>query len=236
MTKRFALLLLVISFFVLSFAQISVRSDSLKQNCMICSEIGESSQPKQTINIGCKLSCNSWTPIIVMNGILSEKSELKNINPDDIKSITVLKGPALGCYGPASKFGVIVIETKTFDKLVLKSNRKMMIRSGSLVKYSKKIINSKKNFNNDVKMKIYPNPLRGSQSLNINFISKKEERVQINLFTLEGKLIKSLIIAAIKGENKFQFPNETNLPAATYLVQVMNKSGVVIFSEKLVVQ
>lgn len=45
-----------------------------------------------------------------------------------------------------------------------------------------------------------------------------------------------MIVPAIKGENKIFFPNEVKLPAATYLVQVMNKSGTVIFSEKLVVQ
>jgi len=106
----------------------------------------------------------------------------------------------------------------------------------STVKSNKNIIKSIKDINSETDMKLYPNPLRVSQTLNINFISKKEERVQINLFTLEGKLIKSIIVVAKKGENRIFFPNEVKLSTATYLVQVMNKSGAVIFSEKLVVQ
>lgn len=188
MRKRFALLLLVISFFVLSFAQVSVRSDSLKQNHMIPPDIGASSQPKQIIR--CKLSCNSWTPIIVMNGTLTEKHQLININPDDIKSITFLKGiQALGCYGPVSKFGIIVIETKAFDELTLKSIRKTLIGSVSFIKYSRKIITTNGNFNNDVNMKLFPNPLRESQTFNINFITKRKNGLRLIFLRLMVNLL-----------------------------------------------
>jgi len=138
----------------------------------------------------------------------------------------------------SSRDNIIIVlpSAHSLEELVLKSYGKMVMGSVSSVKYSTEIIKSIGNINTDVNMKLYPNPLQGSQILNINFVSTKEERVQINLFTLEGKLIKTMIVLAIKGENRFQLKNEIKLPAATYLLQVMNKSGAIIYSEKLVVQ
>lgn len=147
---------------------------------------------------------------------------LKNDSSRDNIVIVLPLLPSLGEFVIKSSYG----ETK----------RKITAGGVISVKIYKQIIKSKVDANIDPNMKLYPNPLRGSQTLNINFTSKKEEKVQINLFTLEGKLMKSMIVLAIKGENRIFLSNEIKLPAATYLVQVMNKSGSVIFSEKLVVQ
>lgn len=65
-----------------------------------------------------KLRCgysNSYTePLIVIDGLVAEKFELKNIEPDDIESIWVLKDhTATALYGCRAMSGVITITTKT---------------------------------------------------------------------------------------------------------------------------
>jgi carboxypeptidase-like protein/type IX secretion system substrate protein len=169
--------------------------------------------------------------------------ELITINASSVgfenSSITV----SLGNNSSRNNLVIVlsVAPSPSLGELVIKSEirttvGKLMTGSVASVKKSWQIIKPKVETNIDPSMKLFPNPLRSSQTLNISFVSKKEERVQINLFTLEGKLIKSRIVLTIKGENKFQFQDEAKLPAATYLVQVMNKSGAVIFSEKFVIR
>jgi len=53
-------------------------------------------------------------PLLIIDGILAEKFELGNINPDNIESIWVLKGhTATALYGCRAAPGVILITTKT---------------------------------------------------------------------------------------------------------------------------
>jgi TonB-linked SusC/RagA family outer membrane protein len=55
-------------------------------------------------------------PMIVIDGITSDASGLNNMNPNDIKNITVLKDAASAAiYGSRAAFGVILITTKSGD-------------------------------------------------------------------------------------------------------------------------
>ena len=52
-------------------------------------------------------------PLIVLDGIIVERDALVNMNPKDIKSISVLKnGSATAIYGSGGKNGVVLITSK----------------------------------------------------------------------------------------------------------------------------
>lgn len=55
-------------------------------------------------------------PVIIIDSVLNDNSSLQTVNPDDINSITVLKGSNAVAiarkYGKDGKPGVVIIETK----------------------------------------------------------------------------------------------------------------------------
>lgn len=64
-------------------------------------------------------------PLYVIDGIISNDSILKSINPENIKSINVLKGnAATAIYSQKAQYGVIIIETKNLTKKQLRKIKK----------------------------------------------------------------------------------------------------------------
>jgi len=65
-------------------------------------------------------------PLYIVNNTFISKEEMSKINPDDIKSINVLKGDkAVGLYGEKGKNGVVAITMKTKkEKLEDKKSKK----------------------------------------------------------------------------------------------------------------
>ena len=62
----------------------------------------------------------------VIDGIISNDSILKTIDPENIKTINVLKGNgATAVYSEAGKNGVILIETKDLTRKQLRTIRKL---------------------------------------------------------------------------------------------------------------
>jgi TonB-dependent SusC/RagA subfamily outer membrane receptor len=56
-------------------------------------------------------------PLLIIDGIVAEKSRFKNIDPDNIDSIWILKGHAAAAlYGCRAMSGAIVITTKTANQ------------------------------------------------------------------------------------------------------------------------
>ncbi len=52
-------------------------------------------------------------PLYILDGKAISKSEMKNLNPDAIASVNVLKGkPAISKYGKKARRGVVEITTK----------------------------------------------------------------------------------------------------------------------------
>ena len=69
------------------------------------------------IRIRCLGSNLSPDPLLIIDGIVAEKFDLRNINPDDIESIWILKDhTATALYGCRAWSGVILITTKTANQ------------------------------------------------------------------------------------------------------------------------
>lgn len=78
-----------------------------------------------SFNIRGVTSLNDSSPLVVIDGVISDTSTLNNINPNDIGSISVLKDAAsCAIYGSRAAYGVILVTTKTgtSEKLTINYN------------------------------------------------------------------------------------------------------------------
>lgn len=58
------------------------------------------SKNEEVVRIRCMSSQLNYRPLFVIDGIVADEYELRNINPDDIESISILKGHmATAIYG-----------------------------------------------------------------------------------------------------------------------------------------
>lgn len=83
-------------------------------------------------NIRGTTSLNGGSPLVVIDGIVSNKDLLNRMNPTDIENISVLKDAASSAiYGSRAAYGVILVTTKTGkdDKLTVNYNNNFVIRT-----------------------------------------------------------------------------------------------------------
>lgn len=77
-------------------------------------------------------SLNGGSPLIVIDGVISDKDQLNKMNPTDIASISVLKDASSSAiYGSRAAYGVILVTTKIgkSEKLSINYNNNLSIRS-----------------------------------------------------------------------------------------------------------
>jgi hypothetical protein len=80
---------------------------------------------------------------------------------------------------------------------------------------------------------IYPNP--SSEMVNIDFNVNNTEVLTFNLYTLDGKLVKSIYYDLVKpGINRFSF-NAQNYSKGIYILKIENKTSTIFF-KKIVLQ
>lgn len=82
-------------------------------------------------NIRGKASLNGGNPLIVIDGIISDKDQLNRMAPSDIESISVLKdASSAAIYGSRAAFGVILVTTKSGkgEKLAINYNNNFVFR------------------------------------------------------------------------------------------------------------
>ena len=67
-----------------------------------------------SFNIRGFTSINGGSPLVVIDGVISDATELNHLNPADIENISVLKDAASSAiYGSRAAYGVILVTTKT---------------------------------------------------------------------------------------------------------------------------
>ena len=54
------------------------------------------------------------TPLFILNGVEIPKDIFSQIMPDEIESVTVLKGPDSAIYGIRAANGVIIVKTNRY--------------------------------------------------------------------------------------------------------------------------
>jgi TonB-linked SusC/RagA family outer membrane protein len=84
-----------------------------------------------SINVRGYESINGGEPLIIIDGMSASTRELANLNPIDVKSISVLKDAASAAiYGSRAAFGVVLVETK-------RGKGKMKVTVSSTMSFSK---------------------------------------------------------------------------------------------------
>lgn len=92
---------------------------------------------------------SAFKPLIVVDGVITENKEIKDISPSDIKSMNVLKGAgATEKYGQKGENGVIEISTKAKYKTVLDTSNIIVTVNGDEI-----ILNGEKVNANDPRLK-----------------------------------------------------------------------------------
>ncbi len=92
---------------------------------------------------------SAFKPLIVVDGVITENKEIKDISPSDIKSMNVLKGAgATEKYGQKGENGVIEISTKAKYKTVLDTSNITVTVNGDEI-----ILNGEKVNANDPRLK-----------------------------------------------------------------------------------
>lgn len=85
-----------------------------------------------SINIRGYASINGGAPLIVIDGVISDQTQLNYLNPTDIANISVLKDAASAAiYGSRAAYGVILVTTKTgkTEKVTVNYNNNFSLRS-----------------------------------------------------------------------------------------------------------
>lgn len=83
-------------------------------------------------NIRGETSLTGGSPLVVIDGIVSDKDQLNRMNPSDIDNISVLKDAASSAiYGSRAAFGVILVTTKIgkSEKLTINYNNNFVART-----------------------------------------------------------------------------------------------------------
>ena len=151
-------------------------------------------------------------PLFIVDGKEIPSFDIKNIDPNNIESIEVLKDKAATTiYGEKAKFGVVIINTKdqkgvTEVKTKGKTNNldEMVVVGYGTKKDNNSNVNptqSKKpneievvgyETKNDFEIKAYPNPAHDKVTVDFNPVGKED--ITIEAYTVEGKLVKKEVI------------------------------------------
>lgn len=88
----------------------------------------------------------------------------------------------------------------------------------------------------DKSFKIFPNPASKSSTLNFEFTSQIQGKMNIRIFSVEGRQVLSTNVNAGKGQNVWRIPVDSRLPAGTYIFQLCYANGSTAASGKVIIQ
>ncbi|AFM03591.1 outer membrane receptor protein [Bernardetia litoralis DSM 6794] len=200
----------------------SVKTDSTNQITPSVTIKGVSYSETDTTTRINKLHCyhsvsslSTNQPLYVIDGypIDNDSLVLTQMNPENIESVSVLKGVvATALYGFRGQNGVILI--------TLKKEEKIIVEEESTVKVE------------EISINVFPNPTSESVNITLNLKEKSEiEIIMYNLRTLESHEVSKEIYEA--GEQKINW-NVDSLQKGTYNIKI--KIGNQIFNRKLLIE
>ncbi len=82
-------------------------------------------------------------------------------------------------------------------------------------------------------LKIYPNPVQRSQAVKVELKTNKNEPVNVQLFSIDGKLAAEKELQVFEGYNNFQFEIPQNISAGIYIMQILSAKRKVLCKGKI---
>lgn len=104
--------------------------------------------------------------------------------------------------------------------------------------YSDTVSSGKANtleFSSAINTNVYPNPMRRGQTLTIQTLSDQNSALQIVLTDLSGKRLLQQNLNATKGVNRVTINTDPRWAVGVYLLSLKNEKGILIKTEKVVV-
>ena len=85
-------------------------------------------------------------------------------------------------------------------------------------------------------LKIYPNPARRSQNINIEFENKNDSKMTIRMFSLDNKLVTEKEYSVNEGMNRISHFINLRLASGVYIVQVIDTTNRFTRTAKIIVR
>ncbi|MEI9945223.1 MAG: energy transducer TonB [Chitinophagaceae bacterium] len=92
--------------------EVTVNGQKLMVKELKVEGLGDVKLEEVTLDIRGKLVDTPQSPLIVIDGVIQKNADWKNIEPNSIEAVSVLKDAGATLYGEAGKKGVIIITTK----------------------------------------------------------------------------------------------------------------------------
>ena len=186
-------------------------------------------------------------PIVFVDGIEIEFPSINTIDPNTIESMTVLKNEkAVELYGSRAKDGVIQITTKTvgkkgtmkgekLDEIVVvgygtpKNKEAKPTIEGNVVEVKKIDISE---MTPAISISAFPNPIE--ETVNLEITAKESGKALVELFSVDGSLIKKQNIDVVRGLNNIAL--ELNQKGQGKFAFVKVTQGKAVATHKLIIK
>ncbi len=174
---------------------------------------------------------SSWKePLYILDGELTNAEILKNITPEEIERIDVLKGePALALYGSPAEAGVVLITTK-------KHPAKKYLPAFTGNKKSTTIPKGTTSSSTIENLSISPNPLEKGNSLTISFTSKSAGDYRLQILNSLGAVLQTKEISVTQKQHVLQLQTNASWAAGIYYVTVSGVNNNAMQAGKFIIK
>lgn len=168
------------------------------------------------IKMGC-VSTITIEALYVIDGVVADKEQITNLNPNDIESIDILKDvAATAIYGYRAAYGVILITTKKKKAIPLAKSsaaKKQAVAAGDVAAMQLYSI------------KVSPNPVIKGNNFTCSFTAKAGATYTLQLINTAGYTVQSQKITAVVNTNTVSLHTSAHWPAGIYYVRMVNAAG-----------
>ena len=178
--------------------------------------------PNNSCRVVIRCCCGTITrgnqPLLIVDAIQHELSYLGGLNPDQIESVTIIKGAAASAiFGSNGSNGVIIVTTKKNSaKLAQK------IKKDSLDKLLKNKIQSETIVQAKPSLSIYPNPVLRGQTCKISVTNAADMLLNIVVLDQSGRVMLQKETNAMGKEGFLSLMVGMGWPAGLYYVRVFS--------------
>jgi TonB-dependent SusC/RagA subfamily outer membrane receptor len=173
---------------------------------------------------------NVKEPLYIIDGLVAGNDMLKNIQPEAIEKIEVLKGAAaLALYGSPAESGVIIITTKKAlpAKQLGEGIKDIKQRPGEKQEVVLKVADD---------FSIAPNPVKKGGFFTISFNSKLNGNFSLQISNAAGVRLQSKKITITQQLNVLQLQTHANWASGIYYLTISDQGSKVLHAGRFIIE